>query len=157
MSLSTSRSPSLAARARQRPSDLHHDGRPKHNFSRTLVIHRGIHIQGVVQDVEKLVVEGTMETDHLTAKELVIAHGGRFQGTADIEVAEISGILDGELTAKASLQVCATGRLNGNAACRRLQVEDGGEISGKIEMLSTIPQTKISKEDETDNEHESQE
>lgn len=157
MSLSTSRSPSLASRVRHRPSDTQ-NARPKHNFARTLVINRGIYIQGTIQDAEKIVIEGTVETERVTAKELVIEHGGRFQGTADVEVAEISGILDGELTAKSSLQVCATGRLNGNASCRRLQVDDGGEISGKIDMLTnntsashTVPSHEETVDTDSDN------
>jgi cytoskeletal protein CcmA (bactofilin family) len=32
--------------------------------------------------------------------------------------------------------VRATGRVVGTARCRRLQVEDGGQITGRIEMLN---------------------
>ncbi|MXV43804.1 polymer-forming cytoskeletal protein [Saccharibacter sp. 17.LH.SD] len=142
MSFAPSRSPALVSRARHTTSN-HDNGeerRPKTNFSRTLVIGRGITIKGALQDVEKLVIEGTVETDHLTAKELVIAHGGAFQGIANVETAEISGTLDGELTARNSLCVRNSGRLNGDASCRRLQVDEGGEIIGKLDIITTPQQ-----------------
>lgn len=144
MSFSTPRSPSLAAHVRHTAANRdREDRRPKSSFSRTLVVSRGIKLQGSIQDAEKVVIEGSLETDHITAKELVIAHGGFFHGTANVETAEISGTLDGELTARTSLCVCTSGRLNGSAACRRLQVDDGGEIIGKLDIITT-PQTSQS-------------
>ena len=44
--------------------------------------------------------------------------------------------MDGTLTARGNLIVRASGRLTGTARCRRLQVEDGGQITGRIEMLA---------------------
>ncbi len=42
---------------------------------RTLVVGRGISVQGVVQDAERLVVEGTVEATMIHATELSIAPG----------------------------------------------------------------------------------
>jgi hypothetical protein len=47
---------------------------------RTLVVGRGISVQGVVQDAERLVVEGTVEATMIHATELAIAPGGVFKG-----------------------------------------------------------------------------
>ncbi len=102
---------------------------------RTLVVGRGISVQGTVQDAERLVVEGTVEASMIHATELAIAPGGVFKGEVEVEDAEIAGTIDGTLTARGSLVVRATGRVLGTARCRRLQVEDGGQITGKIEML----------------------
>ncbi len=103
---------------------------------RTLVVGRGISVQGTVQDAERLVVEGTVEATMIHAAELSIAPGGVFKGEVEVEEAEIAGTIDGTLTARGSLQVRASGRVLGTARCRRLQVEDGGQITGRIEMLS---------------------
>ncbi|GAN61067.1 hypothetical protein ACI01nite_10390 [Acetobacter cibinongensis] len=102
---------------------------------RTLVVGRGISVQGTVQDAERLVVEGTVESSMISAKELVVMPGGLFRGGVEVENAEIAGTVDGTLTARGSLTLRATGRLLGKAACRRLKVEDGGQISGQLEML----------------------
>ncbi len=103
---------------------------------RTLVVGRGISVQGTVQDAERLVVEGTVEASMIHATELVISPGGVFKGEVEVEDAEVAGTIDGTLTARGSLIVRATGKLMGSARCRRLQVEDGGQISGRVEMIT---------------------
>ena len=59
---------------------------------RTLVVGRGISVQGVVQDAERLVVEGTVEATMIHATELSIAPGGVFKGEVEVEDAEIAGL-----------------------------------------------------------------
>jgi cytoskeletal protein CcmA (bactofilin family) len=103
---------------------------------RTLVVGRGISVQGSIADAERLVVEGTVDAKSLNATELQIAPGGVFKGQVEVEDAEISGLIDGMLTVRGSLVVRSTGQLNGEVRCRRLQVEDGGQISGKIGMIT---------------------
>lgn len=110
---------------------------------RTLVVGRGISLQGVVQDAERLVVEGTVEATMIHATELSIAPGGVFKGEVEIEDAEIAGTIDGTLTARSSLIVRTTGKVLGTARCRRLQVEDGGQITGRIEMITDQPKTDL--------------
>ncbi len=103
---------------------------------RTLVVGRGISVQGMVQDAERLVVEGTVEATMIHATELAVSLGGTFKGEIEVEDAEIAGTVDGTLTARGNLIVRGTGKLMGTARCRRLQVEDGGQISGRMEMIT---------------------
>ena len=103
---------------------------------RTLVVGRGISVQGTVQDAERLVVEGTVEASMIHATELAISPGGMFKGEVEVEDAEVAGTIDGTLTARGALVVRASGKVLGTARCRRLQVEDGGQITGRIEMLT---------------------
>ena len=103
---------------------------------RTLVVGRGISVQGTIQDAERLVVEGTVEAVSLHATELQIAQGGVLKGQVEVEDAEISGLMDGTLTVRGSLVLRGSGQINGEARCRRLQVEDGGQLSGKISMIT---------------------
>jgi cytoskeletal protein CcmA (bactofilin family) len=108
---------------------------------RTLVVGRGISVQGMVQDAERLVVEGQMEASMIHATELSVSAGGVFKGEIEVEDAEISGTIDGTVTARGNLVVRGTGVVLGTARCRRLQVEDGGQITGRIEMI-TEPRTR---------------
>lgn len=103
---------------------------------RTLVVGRGISVQGTVQDAERLVVEGTVEASMIHATELAISPGGMFKGEVEVEDAEVAGTIDGTLTARGNLIVRASGKVLGTARCRRLQVEDGGQITGRMEMLT---------------------
>ncbi|WP_246395619.1 bactofilin family protein [Gluconacetobacter tumulisoli] len=103
---------------------------------RTLVVGRGISVQGTIQDAERLVVEGTVESSMIHAAELLVAQGGMFRGEIEVEDADLAGTIDGTLTVRGSLTIRATGRLIGKAKCRRLQVEDGGQVTGQLEMIT---------------------
>jgi cytoskeletal protein CcmA (bactofilin family) len=77
-----------------------------------------------------------MESQLLQAHELVIGHSGVFKGEVQVEDAEIAGVFDGTLTVNGSLTIRSTGRVLGTARSRRLSVEDGGQLSGKMEMIT---------------------
>ena len=119
-------------------------GRVEAAERRTLVVGKGISLQGTVSEAERLVIEGTMESQLLQANELVIGHSGVFKGEAQVEDAEIAGTFDGVLNATGSLTIRATGRVIGTARSRRLSVEDGGQLSGKMEMISDTPAASAS-------------
>jgi cytoskeletal protein CcmA (bactofilin family) len=104
-----------------------------------MVVGRGISVHGTIQDAERLEVQGTVEATMIHAAELHIAPGGMFRGEVEVDDAEIAGTIDGKLTTRGSLLVRSTGRVLGTARCRRLQVEDGGQITGQIEMLTDTP------------------
>jgi cytoskeletal protein CcmA (bactofilin family) len=80
-----------------------------------------------------------MESQLLQAQELAIGHSGVFKGEVQVEDADIAGVFDGTLTANGSLIIRSTGRVLGVARCRRLSVEDGGQLSGKMEMITDAP------------------
>lgn len=104
---------------------------------KTLIVGQGIRVNGTIQDVEQLIVEGTVETPAIKAKELIVAVNGTFTGEVDAQDVEISGVIDGSLTVQGSLTITATGRLSGKARCRRLKIEDGGQVTGHIEMITS--------------------
>lgn len=104
---------------------------------RALVVGQSIHIQGTFNDVETLIVEGTIETSSIKLKKLVIQQSGVFRGTVESQDIEITGILEGNITAQGNLTVTASGKLLGKAKCRRLKVEDGGQVTGQVEMITT--------------------
>jgi cytoskeletal protein CcmA (bactofilin family) len=108
---------------------------------RALTVGRGIALAGgAISDCERLEVHGTVEVSLNHALELSIAESGVFRGEAEIEEADISGAFDGAITAKTRLVVRATGRLSGTIRCAKLMVEEGGQVSGRIEMIAAAPQ-----------------
>lgn len=112
---------------------------PRSADRRTLVVGRGISLQGTVTEAERLVVEGMVESQMIQATELSISETGVFKGEVQVEDAEIAGTFDGTLTARGQLVIRATGRVVGIARCRRLMVEDGGQVSGRMEMIGDGP------------------
>ena len=79
-------------------------------------------------DCDTLVVEGRIEAT-LDARVLQIASNGVFQGTVAVDVAEIHGTLEGELTVRKQLVLHATGRVSGKIRYAKIKVEEGAEIS----------------------------
>jgi cytoskeletal protein CcmA (bactofilin family) len=114
-------------------------GRAEAGEKRVLQLGKGISIQGSVTEAERIVIEGTMESQLLQCQELAISHSGVFKGEVQVEDADIAGVFDGTLTATGSLIIRSTGRVLGVARSRRLSVEDGGQLTGRMEMLTEAP------------------
>ena len=100
-----------------------------------LIVGREIALNGQISSCEKLVVEGRVEANMSECHEIEVAESGTFKGSAEIEVAEISGTFDGSITARDLLIVRATGRVTGTIRYGRLEIERGGEIEGDVQVL----------------------
>ena len=101
-----------------------------------LIVGPDIKLKGVeITDCDTLVVEGRVEAS-MDSRVIQIAEHGVYSGTVGIDVAEIHGRFEGELTARKQLVIHATGRVSGTIRYGKLTVEDGGEISGDIRTLS---------------------
>ncbi len=109
-----------------------------------LIVGPDIKLKGVeITDCDTLVVEGRVEAS-MDSRVIQIAEHGVYSGTVGIDVAEIHGRFEGELTARKQLVIHATGRVSGTIRYGKLTVEDGGEISGNISTLSGAPSTTSS-------------
>jgi len=94
-----------------------------------------IKMKGVeITDCDTLVVEGRVEAT-LDTRVLQIAEHGAFNGVVSVDVAEIHGKLEGELTVRKQLIIHATGKVSGKIRYARIKVEEGAEISGDIAVL----------------------
>jgi len=135
--------PSVASSPAARPMAPGAAGRPtgraEAGEKRVLQLGKGISIQGSVTEAERIVIEGTMESQLLQCQELAISHSGVFKGEVQVEDADIAGVFDGTLTATGNLIIRATGRVLGVARSRRLSVEDGGQLTGRMEMITDAP------------------
>ncbi|MCA3301334.1 MAG: polymer-forming cytoskeletal protein [Roseomonas sp.] len=114
-------------------------GRAEAGEKRVLQLGKGISIQGSVTEADRIVIDGTMESQFLQCQELDISHSGVFKGEVQVEDADIAGVFDGTLTATGNLIIRATGRVLGVARSRRLSVEDGGQLTGRMEMITDAP------------------
>jgi cytoskeletal protein CcmA (bactofilin family) len=110
--------------------------RPEEGAGSRLIVGPNIKLKGVeIDDCDTLVVEGRVEAT-MVSRALQIAEGGSFRGNVDIEVAEIRGAFDGELTVRGRLVVHATGRINGKVRYGKLLVQEGGEVCGDVGTLA---------------------
>ena len=113
-----------------------------------LIVGPNIKLKGVeIHDCDTLVVEGRVEAT-MVSRAIQIAETGAFNGKVDVEVAEIRGHFQGEMTARKRLVVHASGRVSGKIRYGKMLIQEGGEMSGDIgtvneSMPMALAATKI--------------
>ena len=101
-----------------------------------LIVGPNIKLKGVeIDDCDTLVVEGRVEAT-MVSRAIQIAEHGAFNGKVDVDVAEIRGTFQGEMTARKKLVIHASGRVSGKIRYGKMLVQEGGEMSGDIGALS---------------------
>lgn len=65
-----------------------------------------------------------------------IAENGAFVGKVSIDIAEIHGTFEGELTARSQLIIHSTGRVSGTIRYGKLVADEGGELCGDINVIA---------------------
>jgi cytoskeletal protein CcmA (bactofilin family) len=100
-----------------------------------LIVGPDVKLKGVeITDCDTLVVEGRVESA-LDSRVIQISEHGVFNGAASIDIAEIHGRFDGELTARKQLVIHASGRVSGKIRYGNIKIEEGGEITGDVGSL----------------------
>lgn len=98
-----------------------------------LTVGPNIKLKGVeITDCDTLFVEGLVEAT-MDSRVIQIAERGAFKGTAEIDIAEIHGSFDGNLTVRQKLVIYATGQVTGKIRYGKVVIEEGGQLSGDIE------------------------
>ncbi len=106
-----------------------------------LIVGPDIKLKGAeITDCDTLIVEGRVEAS-MDSRVIQISERGVFAGKAVIDVAEIRGSFEGELTVRKQLLICASGKVSGKIRYGKLAIEEGGEITGDIAALAD-PQAK---------------
>jgi len=77
-------------------------------------------------------ISGTITSD---SGSLLIMERGRVKATVQAGIVEISGIVEGTVTAKNSVKIHSTGRVYGDIFTPALIIEHGAVFDGKCHML----------------------
>ena len=97
-----------------------------------LTVGPNIKLKGVeITDCDTLVVEGTVEAT-MDSRVIQIAEHGAFKGSAEIDIAEVRGVFDGNLTVRQKLVIFSTGKVTGKIRYGKIVIEEGGQLSGEI-------------------------
>jgi cytoskeletal protein CcmA (bactofilin family) len=100
--------------------------------SSRLIVGANIKLKGVeIDDCDTLIVEGRVEAT-MVSRAIEIAEGGAFTGKVEVDVAEIRGTFQGEMTARKRLVIHGGGRVSGKVRYGRIVVEEGAELSGEV-------------------------
>ncbi len=108
-----------------------------------LTVGPNIKLKGVeITDCDTLVVEGLVEAT-MDSRVMQISEQGAFKGSADIDVAEIRGQFNGNLTARQKLVIYATGKVTGTVRYGKLVIEEGGQLSGEVQVGGSGKQASL--------------
>jgi cytoskeletal protein CcmA (bactofilin family) len=100
-----------------------------------LIVGPDIKLKGAeITDCDTLVVEGRVEAS-MDSRVMQIAENGSFHGTVGVDIAEIRGRFDGELTCRKQLVIHPTGKVAGKIRYGRIVIEEGGEVAGDVAAL----------------------
>ncbi|UCV02022.1 bactofilin family protein [Dechloromonas denitrificans] len=116
-------------------------GNPENVMGARLIVGPDVKLKGAeILDCDTLVVEGRVEAT-MDSRVIRIADQGSFAGKVSIDIAEIHGAFEGELTARSQLIIHATGRVSGKIRYGKLVIDEGGELCGDINAISAENRT----------------
>ena len=99
-----------------------------------LTVGPNIKLKGVeITDCDTLVVEGMVEAT-MDSRVMHITEIGAFKGSADIDIAEIHGEFQGNLTVRQKLVIYSTGKVTGKIRYGKVVIEEGGQLTGDIQF-----------------------
>ena len=102
-----------------------------------LIVGPNIKLKGVeITDCDTIVVEGLVEAT-IYAREIQIDKPGAFKGAAHVDTGEIHGEFDGDLTVADKLTIFSSGKVSGKIRYGKLVIEEGGQLSGDVQMDQT--------------------
>ena len=116
----------------RRPGEFSNQPRPDGEMRR-LSVGREITLSGEINSCDKLFIEGSVEANLTNCRDVDIAEGGLFKGSAAIDDAEVRGRFEGNLVVRKRLLIKSTGRVSGTIRYGQIEIECGGQISGDIQ------------------------
>ena len=106
---------------------------PARESGSKLTVGPNIKLKGVeITDCDTLLVEGMVEAT-MDSRVIQISEQGAFKGSAEIDIAEIHGQFEGNLTVRQKLIIHATGKVTGKVRYGRIVIEEGGQLTGDIQ------------------------
>ncbi len=112
-----------------------------------LTVGPNIKLKGVeITDCDTLVVEGLVEAT-MDSRVIHISESGAFKGAAEIDIAEIHGQFDGNLTVRQKLTIYSTGKVSGKIRYGKVVIEEGGQLTGEIHFGAATQSPKAVAQD----------
>jgi cytoskeletal protein CcmA (bactofilin family) len=135
----TTADPLKSAIAAEKPASQSTPAQPAADASALvakLVVGSGVKLKGAeILDCDTLLVEGRVEAT-MDSRFIQITEQGAFDGKVNVDVAEIHGRFNGELTARQQLVIHATGRVSGKIRYGKIVIHEGGELSGDVKSAN---------------------
>lgn len=98
------------------------------------IVGPGMTITGDCETDGTLRVEGRVEGTIRSTKAVVIGEDGEVVGDIQTQDAVVAGRVEGSIQADSRIELKASARIEGDVRCRRVKLEEGGFVDGRIEM-----------------------
>lgn len=98
------------------------------------IIGPGMRVVGDCTTEGSVRVEGEVKGAIRAGKAVVVGREGVVEGDVHTQDAVVSGRVVGSVVAESRLELQATSRIEGDVQTRRLQLEEGAVLNGKVEM-----------------------
>lgn len=98
------------------------------------IIAAGMKVVGDCTTDGTLRIEGSVEGTVRAGKAVVIGKDGLVDGHVHTQDAVVGGRITGSLTAASRLELQATAQVDGEVRARRMQLEEGAVLNGKVTM-----------------------
>lgn len=98
------------------------------------VVGSGMKVVGDCVTDGTLKVEGRVEGTIRAAKAVVVGEGGVVSGDIQTQDAVVAGTVEGSITAESRVELQSTCRIDGDIRSRRVKLEEGGRVDGRLEM-----------------------
>lgn len=126
-----------ASPAMRRPVDG-----PRYNNAsgegRRMVVARDITLAGQISKCDFLVVEGSVEGMRYDGQALEVTEGGSFNGSIEVDSAEIAGTFDGVVVVRGRLTIRPTGRITGTVRYGEIEINAGGQVNGELQGMQPV-------------------
>ena len=105
------------------------------------IIGPGMRVAGDCETEGTLRIEGVVEGTVRAGKAVVVGKDGLVQGDINTQDAVIGGRVTGMVIAESRLELQATCIIEGEIRARRIKLDEGGKVNGKIQMgeISQMP------------------
>ena len=99
-----------------------------------LIVGPNIKLKGVeITDCDTIAIDGRVEAT-IDARVIQISEQGAFKGSAEVDIAEIRGDFEGDITVRQKLVIFASGKVSGKVRYGKVVIEEGGQLSGDIQV-----------------------
>lgn len=98
------------------------------------IIGPGMRVEGDCHTEGSVRIEGEVKGSVRAGKAVVVGREGVVEGDVHTQDAVVSGRVKGTLVAESRLELQATSRIDGDVQTRRLQLEEGAVLNGKVQM-----------------------
>ena len=103
------------------------------------VLGKGAHIRGRIAGDGDLRVEGSISGGVSLKGDLVVSDGAEIVADVEARAVTVEGSIEGDISATSSVAIGASARVSGAIRGASISIEEGANVSGRIEADFELP------------------